>query len=286
MLVTSGCHQNSVNFIAGSNLTRNKPTNQGDGKRPSEEGEGLIGYLNSPDAVHGAKNGNQIEFFGNAGAILSTTGTPKDLDVCALSIGENLEEMGSKSQSYPILASTKALDDGSFRLSIPESNLASVGIMGLDVSGKCLAMDFRPSNGRRTSFVMGSASSGWRFIRAPSQQNALTKKPKSQSSDDDFLSTEISSTKEPLKLEESIDIVSGEQFICQVADDPRCQIPVNISPKSWLRSDFTVYAPDRNKKFHAVLYNAEKCEGPGIDQVSLSPGEPTALSTYPCVEPL
>jgi hypothetical protein len=191
MLVTSGCHQNSVNFIAGSNLTRNKPTNQGDGKRPSEEGEGLIGYLNSPDAVHGAKNGNQIEFFGNAGAILSTTGTPKDLDVCALSIGENLEEMGSKSQSYPILASTKALDDGSFRLSIPESNLASVGIMGLDVSGKCLAMDFRPSNGRRTSFVMGSASSGWRFIRAPSQQNALTKKPKSQSSDDDFLSTDF-----------------------------------------------------------------------------------------------
>jgi len=287
--LNTSCQQSTPNFISGSKNTQNKPSTQGDGKRPSEEGEGLIGYLRSPDAVKTTTNGVQREFFGEAGAIVATRGTPEGLDVCALQLTDNLESTVSLPQHQIVLATTKATKDGSFRLSLLETTALSVRHIGLDVSGRCLSKDFRPETVSNPTFVVGSLESGWKFNEPKSFRNALTGKKESSSevlpspdSLDAGTSSPISSN-----ADSPIEITNSGGYICDLNELNQCPLTFRVGADSWRKRDFSVYPSLVAQRFFASLYQADQCRPSEVNRVVFYPkASPVAFPTPTCAVPL
>ena len=157
--------------------------------------------------------------------------------------------------------------------------------IGLDVSGRCLNKDFRPRAGTKNSFVVSSSESGWVFEQPPFLRNALTPQREDVVESDPAGFSSENSPKGP--SQGPLGITNGGEYICDFKDDPRCPMLFYIGLDAWKRSDLSTYPLKQSQKFHAVLYSALKCPDTEVfNQASLAPGAPTALSTYPCVQPL
>lgn len=117
--------------------------NPNDGRRPSETGEGLIGYLRDPEALEYERSNGALSIRGDEGAIAVGQGSPAGLTVClqqaaAATVRAILaagQQFGGSDVST--LAETLASADGSFAISVPEKEVDQAKLLSINVTGQC-----------------------------------------------------------------------------------------------------------------------------------------------------
>ena len=115
----------------------------GDGRRPSEGGEGVGGYLRDPNDVRYERTDNKVIVAGDAGAIVSDKGTVEGLEICLISVAEEslrqvlAQDRSLSGEGVKVLARSNSAGDGSFKITGDISELSSTDFITLDVTGFC-----------------------------------------------------------------------------------------------------------------------------------------------------
>ncbi len=115
----------------------------GDGRRPSEGGEGVGGYLRDPNDVRYERTENQVIVAGDAGAIVSDKGTVEGLEICLIGISEDslkqvlAQDRSLSGEGVKVIAKSNSAADGSFKITGDLSALSSDDFITLDVTGFC-----------------------------------------------------------------------------------------------------------------------------------------------------
>jgi hypothetical protein len=133
---------------AGSQLSgghASKAKDDGDGRRPSEQGEGLVGYLRDPDDVHFVNANGRVGATAEAKAVVTDDGSsPEGLDVCLQLVTTSaLKSIVGSGAAFGgdgvrTLASSTVEADGSFRVSADaDGALAADAVLAINVAGKC-----------------------------------------------------------------------------------------------------------------------------------------------------
>ncbi len=129
---------NAQNF-SGKSSTKNKA----DGSRPSEQGEGVVGYLTDPKAVNYQEHAGKLTVSGGAGAVKSDAGSVDGLPIClqqiskadlATIVGASGKFAGA---SVTNLATGSVQADGSFAMSVDSTAVDKEKLIALDASGAC-----------------------------------------------------------------------------------------------------------------------------------------------------
>lgn len=114
-----------------------------DGRRPSETGEGLVGYLRDPEALEYQRSNGALSIRGGSGAIAVDQGSPAGLTVClqqaAAATVEAILNAGQQfgGSDVTTLAETQADADGGFAFSVPEEQVDQTKLLSINVTGQC-----------------------------------------------------------------------------------------------------------------------------------------------------
>lgn len=128
-----------------SSLFSGGKSNKDDGRRPSEQGEGVVGYLKDPSQVEYQRTDGQVVVKGLAGAVLRGEAPVGGLPVCLQQIAAaDLKSLLSARSKFggavvKTLALGAAKADGSFSLSTSEANLDAAKLLSINVTGQCTA---------------------------------------------------------------------------------------------------------------------------------------------------
>lgn len=136
-----------------------------DGRRPSEQGEGLVGYLTDPSQVEYRRGDGKIVVQGGAGSVATGQGQVEGLSVCLQQIAkEELKSiLGARGKfgggAVTTLALGVAMADGSFELTAEETALDLAKLLSLNVTGQCNAQGGESElYASRTSIVFKDAA--------------------------------------------------------------------------------------------------------------------------------
>jgi hypothetical protein len=115
----------------------------GDGRRPSESGEGVGGYLTDPNAVRYERSETKVVVSGDAGSIQSDFGSVKGLVVCLISVNKDLlqqifiNDLPLSGDGVRVIGSDSSAEDGSFKVEGDVKDISSGDLVALDVTGLC-----------------------------------------------------------------------------------------------------------------------------------------------------
>jgi len=120
-------------------------SNKDDGRRPSEQGEGVVGYLRDPSQVEYQRTDGQVVVKGLAGAVVRGEGSVDGLPVCLQQIAAaDLKSLLSARSKFggavvKTLALGAANADGSFSLAASDASLDAAKLLSINATGQCTA---------------------------------------------------------------------------------------------------------------------------------------------------
>ncbi len=140
----------------------------GDGRRPSEGGEGVGGYLRDSNDVRYERTDNKVIVAGDSGSIVSDSGNVDGLEICLIGVSEELlrkilvEERSLSGDGVEVVARSKSASDGSFYIEGDLSVFPQGNLITLDVTGFC-ATDRLPLKNASKSVVFKNPDSAGGF---------------------------------------------------------------------------------------------------------------------------
>ncbi len=176
----------------------------GDGRRPSEGGEGVGGYLRDPNDVRYERTDNKVIVAGDAGAIVSDTGTVEGLEVCLIGVSEDLlkqvlaQDRSLSGEGVKVIAKSNSAVDGSFKITGDISELSSGDFITLDVTGFCATERVLLKNASK-SIVFKNPNNDGGFSEASSFEE-LSEKESSAVSDGTIFCAETAECEKQLNL--------------------------------------------------------------------------------------
>lgn len=147
-LAAAGCSKSQLSGKGSSDSPKAKDDK--DGSRPSEEGEGLLGYLTDPSRVRVKKDGDQLVVSAPKGTVKAEGGAVEGLPVCVQQVAKDALQAlvkakgGFGGDSVKTLAEGKAAANGSFSLAVPAADVDAARLLTVNVTGRCAdaPMDF------------------------------------------------------------------------------------------------------------------------------------------------
>ena len=137
ILAAGLCHCSTSNIFSSKTSHADD-----DGRRPSEQGEGLEGYLIDPALVAVEQTDTEIVATGQMGAIHHVEDAPiEGTVVCLVETGNDTK----------VRASGTPTEDGSFLLTVAISEVDKTSIIYIGVDGACI--DFSPAQNTAAYFV-------------------------------------------------------------------------------------------------------------------------------------
>lgn len=145
----------------------------GDGRRPSEGGEGVGGYLRDPNDVRYERSENKVIVAGDAGAIASDSGNVDGLEICLIGVAEDTlrqilaQDRALSGDGVQVLARSNSAGDGSFKIVGDLTGFPTGDFITLDVTGFC-ATDRIPLKNASKSIVFKNPDDKGGFSEASS----------------------------------------------------------------------------------------------------------------------
>jgi hypothetical protein len=145
----------------------------GDGRRPSEGGEGVGGYLRDPNDVRYERSENKVIVAGDAGAIASDSGKVDGLEICLIGVAEETlrqilaQDRSLSGEGVQVLARSNSAGDGSFKIVGDLTGFSTGDFITLDVTGFC-ATDRIPLKNASKSIVFKNPDDKGGFSEASS----------------------------------------------------------------------------------------------------------------------
>ncbi len=131
-LVASSCNAGSF----GDKSSTNNKSKADDKPRPSEQGEGVVGYLVDPNQVRYTEDGGKTTVSGDPGAV-EFAGEAKSYEACLQELSEdalNAIVDGGSAFSADVKGRGEVNEDGSFSITMDG---APTGVLAVNVSGFC-----------------------------------------------------------------------------------------------------------------------------------------------------
>lgn len=139
----SACQANDFN----SNPAQTKAND--DGRRPSEKGEGVVGYLRAPEELKYERKDGMIHIRGGEKAVVKSDGSaPTGLAICLQTIGTqqfidraHKQDVRFGGLGIETLAETTVNADGSFVLESADRKFSKDRILAINATGQCMEGD-------------------------------------------------------------------------------------------------------------------------------------------------
>ncbi len=154
-LVASSCNSGSF----GDKSSTNNKSKGDDKPRPSEQGEGVVGYLVDPNQVRYSENGGNTTVSGDPGAV-EFAGQAQTYEACLQELSEDsLNEIvgGGSAFSADVKGRGAVNEDGSFSITMEGT---PSGVLAVNVSGFCDSLPPGGFVGTGTSVVFRRPGSG------------------------------------------------------------------------------------------------------------------------------